>query len=167
MKKILLFLTILISSAFAMNAQLYYFVKSGSDVSSNTKISMFYIEGSRCITFAQSASKVSAELNRDSRYWENTLSRMLNKQREPFEYDSSLSTSSYDVYKSPIRSRGNVMTWENDGSITSYAFRALSSDGRTLITWRQKKGSNEVVDKTYYERIDSDILNQDPHDFLR
>lgn len=168
-------------SVLGMNAQLYYFVKSGSNLSSSTRIMMVYVSGSRCYSASKTASEISAKLHSDSGYWENWMYGNLQKADEPFEYDSSLSTSSYEVYKSPWRGQGDiVMTGYGDpygaygpsfgvtkGSRIGDYYRAISSDGKTCITWRQRKNSDEVKDRTYWECVNPDVLNQDPHDFLR
>lgn len=181
MKRFLLFLMCTLGWAVCMNAQLYYFVKSGTDVTSSTKIMMVYVSGTRCYTTSKTASEISAKLNSDSSYWEDWMSNKLSKADEPYEYDSSLSTSSYEVYKSPWRGQGDfVMTGYGDpygtygpsfgvrkGSRIGYYYRGISSDGKTCITWRQRKNSNEVKNKTYWERVDPETLNRDPHDFLR
>lgn len=181
MKKLLLFLTAVFSCIFGTNAQLYYFVKSGSDISSNTKIMMVYVSGLKCYSTSKTASEISSKLHSDSSYWEDWMSEKLNKASEPFEYDSSLTTSSYEVYKSPWRGQGSIeMIGYGDpygaygpsfgvtkGSRIGDYYRAISADGQTCITWRQKKNSDEVKDKSYWERVDPDTLNKDPHDFLR
>lgn len=171
----------MLGCVFGINAQLYYFVKSGTDVSSKTKIMMVYVSGSLCYSTSKTASEISSKLHSDSSYWEDWMYKRLQKADEPFEYDSSLSTGSYEVYKSPWRGQGDlVMTGYGDpygaygpsfgvtkGSRIGDYYRGISSDGQTCITWRQRKNSDEVIDRTYWERVDSDVLNQDPHDFLR
>lgn len=156
---------------FGMNAQLYYFVESGTNVSSNTKVMMVYVSGIKCYSTSKKASEISSKLYSDSSYWEDWMSERLSKADEPFEYDSSLSTSSYEVYSSPWRGEGQWVSdfsWEKTkGSRIGDYYRGISSDGKTCIVWKQRKNSNEVLNKTYYESIDPDILNQDPHDFLR
>ncbi len=171
----------MLGCVFGIKAQLYYFVKSGTEVSSSTKIMMVYVSGSRCYSASKTASEISSKLHSDSSYWEDWMYNKLQKASEPYEYDSSLSTSSYEVYKSPWRGQGDiVMTGYGDpygaygpsfgvtkGSRIGDYYRGISSDGQTCITWRQRKNSDEVKDRTYWERIDPDVLNKDPHDFLR
>lgn len=166
---------------FSINAQLYFFVKSGTDVTSSTKITMVYVSGTRCYCAGKTASEISSKLHSNPSYWEDWMYEKLQNDDEPYEYDSSLSTSSYDVYKSPWRGQGNlVMTGYGDpygaygpsfgvtnGSRIGDYYHAISSDGQTRITWRQRENSDEVLDRTYWERLDPNILNKDPHDFLR
>lgn len=164
-----------------MSAQLYYFVKSGTNVQSNTKIMMVYVRGTKCYVTSKTASEISAKLHSNSSYWEDWMDKKLNKNSEPYEYDSSLSTSSYEVYKSPWRGQGDIVMSSYGDPYGAYGlsfattkgprignyYKGISSDGQTCVSWRQKKNSNEVQNKTYYERIDADVLNRDPHDFLR
>lgn len=142
---------------------------------------MVYVSGTRCYSTSKTASEISSKLHSDSSYWEDWMYSKLQKADEPYEYDSSLSTSSYEVYKSPWRGQGDfVMTGYGDpygaygpsfgvtkGSRIGDYYRGISADGQTCITWRQRKNSNEVKDRTYWERVDPDKLNKDPHDFLR
>lgn len=171
----------MLGCVFGIKAQLYYFVKSGTDVSSSTRIMMVYVSGTRCYCTAKTASEISAKLHSDSSYWEGWMYNKLQKADEPYEYDSSLTTNSYKVYKSPWRGQGDiVMTGYGDpygaygpsfgvtkGSRIGDYYRAISSDGQTCITWRQRKNSDEVKDRSYWERVNPDALNKDPHDFLR
>lgn len=181
MKKLILSVFLLFGCIFNISAQLYYYVKSGKEVTSSTKIMMVYVSGSKLYSTSKTASEISSKLHSNSSYWEDWMYEKLRKANEPFEYDSSLSTRSYEVYKSPWRGQGQmVMTGYGDpygaygpsfamtqGSRMGDYYKGISSDGSTCITWRQRKNSDEVKDKTYWERVDPDMLNQDPHDFLR
>lgn len=177
MKKFFLLFAFMLMCVFSIKAQLYYFVKSGTEVTSNTTIMLVYVSGSRLYYSAtKRASEISSKLHSNSSYWEDYMYKLLQDDDEPYKYDSSLSTSSYDVYKSPWRGMGNMaMTSGAYGPRFSYVkgsqigdrYLGISSDGRTCITWRERKDSDEVLERTYWERIDTDILNKDPHDFLR
>lgn len=106
--------------------------------------------------------------------------KQLQKEDEPFEYDSSLTTGSYKVYKSPWRGQGDFVSYEygpygcvvptigvTKGSLIGNYYIGISTDRQTLVTWRQRKNSDEVKDRTYYERVNPDVLKRDPYDFLR
>lgn len=176
MKKFFLLFAFMLMCVFSIKAQLYYFVKSGTEVTSNTTIKLVYVSGTRLYSDTKTASEISSKLHSNSSYWEDWMYKLLQKYDEHYKYDSSLSTSSYDVYKCPWRGMGNMaMTSTPYGPRFSYVkgsrigdlYHGISSDGRTCITWKQRKDSDEVLERTYWERIDTDILNKDPHDFLR
>lgn len=103
------------------------------------------------------------------------MSEQLAKCDEPYIYNSQLTTTKYKVYESTWRGDpqanftpgwgGGSWSWSK-GSLIGSWYRALSSDNSTLITWRQKKNSDVVENKVYWERIEESTLNKDPHDFL-
>lgn len=181
MRKFFLFVVVIFGCVFNINAQLYYFVESGKEVTSSTTIMMVYVRGSKMYSASKTASEISSKLHSNSSYWEDWMRKKLRKDDEPYEYDSSLSTSSYNVYKSPWRGQGQIVMTGYGSPYGTYGpsfgmtkgsrfgdyYRGISSDGSTCITWRQSKDSDEVKGKTYWERVNPDILNQDPHDFLR
>ena len=177
MKKFFLLFAFMLMCVFCIKAQLYYFVKSGTEVTSDTRILLVYVSGTRLYSSeANKASEISAKLHSNSSYWEDWMYKILQKYDEHYKYDSSLSTSSYDVYKCPWRGMGNMALTNGvygprlsyfKGSQIGDLYYGISSDGRTCIKWKQRKDSDEVLERTYWERIDTDILNKDPHDFLR
>jgi|GEM_PF-5894579 len=175
MRKYIVILLLLCMSTMSCYAQLYYFVKAGTELSSSTSVMLIYISGGKMYTTSKSASEISSKLNSNSSYWRNWMSEKLRNDDEPYEYDSQLTTSKYTVYKSTWRGDpqanftpgwgGGSWSWSKGSLIGSY-YRALSSDASTLITWRQRKNSDVVDNKVYWEVVDVSILNKDPHDFL-
>lgn len=178
MKKILSVVFILLG-AMASYAETYYYIRAGKELSSSSSVSMMYISGSKGYCISKKASEISSQMYSNRYYWDNYLSEKLLKASEPYKYDPHLSTGSYKVYKSPWRGQGGPIMvsgpygyevysgeW-GPGPLIGYYYRAISSDGKTIISWKQRKGSDEVLDKIYYEVIDPSSLNKDPHDFLR
>ncbi len=173
MKKFSFLFIFMLASALSSSAQLYYFVKAGTELTSSTKINLVYISGSNCCWASMSASQISSKLYSDSSYWDRKMADQLSSDDEPFEYDSSMSTSKYTVYKAPRRGDSQA-TWSFGSGFgwtkgTRYGdnYLGLSSDEQTLVFWYQSSNSNEVKGKKYYERIDPSVLNIDQHDFLR
>lgn len=99
MRKIFLIIIILLGFVMQANAQLYYFVKSGTEVSESSTITMVYIRGLKCCVRTKKAREITSKLHSDSFYWEEWMKKQLAEQDEPYTYDSSLTTSSYKVYK--------------------------------------------------------------------
>lgn len=159
----------MLGCVFGINAQLYYFIQAGEEIKPGKKITLFYTSGSSAFRYFEYPSKISAKLYSDSSYWDNWMDSMLEKKRKSkncYEYDSSLSTGSYRVYRQPSLSE-RPGYYYTELVTTGYDYFAISNDGSTAITWYQRKNSDEVERRTYWERVDSDVLNQDPHDFLR
>lgn len=166
-------------SALRANAQLYYCVKAGTELTPSTSISLVYVSGNKCYVTKKTASEISSKLYSDRYYWRSWMSQKLSDANDPYIYylyDSSLSTTSFTVYKSEWRGQaqanftpnmwGGSMNWTK-GSLIGFYYRAISKDGKTIIGWRQRKNSEEVLDKSYYEIVSPDELNKDPHDFLK
>ncbi len=138
---------------------------------------MVYISGSDCYgSYTSTASQVSAQLEKDSYYWSDYLSNKLEKQKKPRTIDYSKSTSSYDVYKLATYNSGamqygpyGTQYWDAfaRGSQNGWSYWAISTDGKTMVTWTTPKDTDEVKHKTYYEAIDESDLKIDQYDFLR
>ena len=174
LKILLSVLAVTALSALKANAQLYYCVKAGTELTPSTEIMLVYVSGNQCLVAADKASLISSKLYSDRYYWRSLMSQKLSDTKEPYVYDSSLSTTSYKVYKS--KWRGNPqMIWDpgafsarwTNGSLMGFHYRAISNDGKTIISWRQRENSQEVLDKIYYEIVSPDELNKNPHDFLK
>lgn len=171
MKKIIVFILLMLACQFAVNAQMYYFMKSGSDLSSKTSIKMVYINGLEGYMETKSASVISGKLYSDPTYWEDYMEKAMKKKSKTilYKYDSSLSTASYDVYRKNMHGADQVVFPGSTiiGSIIGYYYLGIGSDGKTIVTWEERKNTNNVINKTYWEIIDVNTLNQNPHDFLR
>lgn len=176
MIKRVLFVLILLIGSLSSKAELYYCVNAGSELSSSTPVMMVYIRGGKGYVISRKASEISAKLYSNSNYWNSYMSQKLSEYSDPYVYDSSLSTSSYTVYRSEWRGASQPTyspgwgggTWGvAKGSLLGYHYKAISKDGETIISWKQRKGSEEILNKEYYEVIRPTELNKDPHDFLQ
>lgn len=154
------------------HAQLYYYIEAGEELTQSTDVLMVYIEGSKLTLLSEKASSISGHLSQDSYYW---VRKMRNRLADTtYGYDNMLSNSSYKVYKSPDYSYINGYFPQPDGhwasskkdKLIGYHYTAISSDKSVRIFWYQTLNSNEVKNKTYYNRINESQLNIDPYDFL-
>lgn len=163
MKKLLL-LVALIFSVLPSFAQLYYFKPENATLNNSTNVYIVYINGSDLGCTQKKYSEIIGKNASDSSYWITTLKKQMESGSALWRYDSELSTSSFTVYKSV---KGNSSGSWGDPNPNIYYYRAISSDGNTLIVWRQRKGSEEVIDRRNYVRISDSTMNADPHDFLK
>lgn len=179
MKKFVCFVVmVLLLGALNLEAQVYgcyYFIPSGTELTGSTKIKIVYFSGNTMAYTDEYASTVSSKLSSNPSYWANTLKKELSRRRSEnsiITYNSSVSTSSYDVYRGEtFGSQRYVQTgpfsygWvqSKDGG---HFFYAISKDKNTLIYWNEPAGSSDVRNKGYYDRIDEGMLKVDAHDFL-
>lgn len=153
----------------------YYFIPSGTELTGSTEVKIVYFSGNTMAYTNKSASTVSSKLSSNSSYWKNNLRNELSRRQSDdssIKYNSSVSTSSYDVYRGDtfgpqrfVQTGQFSYDWvqSKDGG---HFFYAISKDKKTLIYWNEPKGTLEVRDKCYYNRIDESTLNVDSHDFL-
>lgn len=164
LRKLMLML-VLLTIGLESNAQLYYYVSAGSELMPSTEISLLYVSGGNCYCTVMKASEISSKLFTDKSYWKSWMSQKLSEANDPYVYDASLTTTSYTVYKRKWYSTDGYWSFSR-GSVIGNYYRAISRDGKTIIGWRQRKDSEEVLNKKYYEVIDPEELNKNPHDFL-
>lgn len=175
----MLFLFVAAFIAQIANAQSQFFIKSTDELTSSTFVEIVYVDGLKLVVHSWKASEISGKLSNDSYYWDSVMRKRFSTPYYIYEYDSSLSTSKYDVYRKEYRDTsgiqsqyyydnyGRLQTKFTPGPITAYYFVALSSDGKSMIKWTQPVNSDEVRNKVYYDRVDESDLAIDSHDFLR
>lgn len=179
MKLKMLFLFVAVFIAQIANAQSQFFIKSTDELTPSTSVTIVYVDGLKLVENPWLAREVSGKLSNDSYYWDSVMRKRCSTSNEVYTYDSSLSTSKYEVYKKEYRdyrraqqyqyydSYGRLQFGFRPGPITAYYFVALSSDGKSMIKWMQPVNSDEVRNKVYYDRVDESDLAIDSHDFLR
>ena len=151
LNKLIVLIILLLSGISEMNAQIYYYLENGKNLSEYQYITIAYFEGEYLQCNKRTKHEIVAKNSVNSNYYGELSSEQVRKYKV-WEYDASLSNSKYDVYV------------KYDDGVGYY--RAFSKDKKTLISWRERPGSNNVVGKTYYQRISSQLLNEDPHNFL-
>lgn len=162
----------------------YYYVPAGENITRSTTVKIAYFNGRRAYFASSSCGSVLDNINRNSSYFINEAKKVCRISDEEynstrnyncFAYDSSISTSSKEVYKKPNISWHGTLSTDMFGRSTmggytttdSYSYRAVSDDKETLICWDENT-SNEIRNKQYFTRVDVKDLAPKPanRDFL-
>ena len=86
-----------------VEAQIYesdvcYYVSAGSDISSSTTIYMVKFSGRRIVCTSDSKSTATEKFSESSSYYDKKLDKLLENPNSGLDYNTSLSTSSKEVY---------------------------------------------------------------------
>lgn len=166
-------LILLLTFALGVKAEMLYLVKSGKEITPSVSIKMVYISGDKLLTLTKKANEISSKLYSNPSYWEDKMYNMIQKNYDnKYMYDPNMSTSKYEVYKTKRRGPNTVEFTsygyhEFPGSVIGYNYLGVATDGKTCVIWYQLNSPNDVRGTEYYEVVDPDILNKDPHDFLK
>lgn len=151
-----------------VEAQIYesdvcYYVSAGSDINSSTTIHMIKFSGRRIVCASDSKSTVTEKFRESSSYYDKKLDKLLENPNNGLNYNTSLSTSSREVYSCkwtglPELVSTGMFSAEWRTTKYGYAYRAFSKDTKSMIIWEENK-HGEITDKSYYVKIDkSDLL---------
>lgn len=149
-----------VAKAQLYGSDVYYYVPAGVNITDGTEIYMFYFDGTDLGCLSRSRKNIIKYLEEDSEHWCDELKRQLEKRTSTSEkkYDSSVSTSSRTVYKGawlgPMSTYGVGTNWGTYYPRIGDTYYAFSNDKESLIIWRERKNSSDVVDKKYYKRVD-------------
>lgn len=171
MKRFILFialsLIINVIKAQLSGSEVYYYVPAGSSISNSTTVYMVYFDylNDRFVLTSSSRSTVISKLESNSDYWYDKLMTYMEKPTNGFKYDSSLSTSQRVVYKKAwygstqfVPHTFNPMNPYDAGHfetpVIGTYYNAFSYDKESMITWQERKNSSEIINKSYYKRVD-------------
>lgn len=167
MFRVLFFIAFILSFC-KVEAQIYkgdvcYYVEAGSNISSSTTIYMVKFSGRRIVSESDSKSTVTEKLRESSSYYDKKLDKLLESPKNGYDYNTSLSTSSKEVYSTeslgmPVLVQTGMFSWEWQQPKNGYIYKAFSKDAKSMITWFENN-SGEIKSKSYYVKIDkSDLL---------
>lgn len=167
MNKILVIILFLFSF-YEIDAQIYggdvcYYIEAGQDLNSSTYIRIFKFAGRKIAQTWGNKNDVTDKIRQSKSFWEDELARKIDKVQNVMEYESSLSTSSREVYSED---------WKGDfqyirtGPLTGYwdcpkvgtRYYAFSTDKKSIIVWRENKNGEIRGDKVHYVRISKSEL---------
>lgn len=140
-----------------------YYVSAGSDISSSTTIYMVKFSGRRIVCMSDSKSTATEKFSESSSYYDKKLDKLLENPNNGLDYNTSLSTSSKEVYSCewtgmPVLVSTGMFSSEWRTPKYGYTYRAFSKDTKSMIIWQENK-SGEIKGKSYYVKIDkSDLL---------
>lgn len=177
MRKILFIMLTLLGVFCNVHSQIYnsgicYYIKAGSDLNSSSKIYIAKFSGERVVCWSYTKSEVTTKLRESPSYWENKLNKALQDPSNCFKYNSSLSTSSKEVYSRIWKGEARYVqtgtfSWEWRSQTLGYTYKAFSMDTKSMIAWDEDK-SGDIKDKTYWIKIDVSELSPQAknYDFL-
>lgn len=164
MKKLLIAIMVLFFISEETRAQfydddVYFYVKAGETISNdNTQITIIHFNDKKMFKVCYTSGWIKNELKKNSSYYDNYVKT----QQHKYKYCPEYTTSQRITYIEP----GGYIQLYNI-YIGNY-YWSFSKDRSSLINWREKYNSNEIVGKSYYIRVDkSDLMPKvSNHDFL-
>ena len=158
MKKFIAILTVFFTlsvSAQINDDEVYFYIEAGQELKSSTKIQIIKCDGDILKIASESMSKVSEKLAKSEDFYNEYF---LNNGTK-WKYNSSMSTSSKEVYQSSWTSGPNLVQtgqFSCDWVYTKIGmyYRAISTNKESMISWREKDNSSDILDKTYWKRIE-------------
>ena len=164
MKKILFLMYSIMGTVCSVHAQIYhsgvcYYIPAGEDLTSSTEVNIVKFTGSRSIAISDRKSTICSNLQDNRYYYERKLEEYAENPKSGLKYNSSLSTTSKEVYYDtwtswPPRYIPDVWGGHYDYEKLGYIYRAFSKDLKEMIIWRETKSGN-IEGKKYFIRITS------------
>lgn len=167
MNKILVIIFFLFSFC-KIEAQIYggdvcFYIEAGQDLNSSTLIRIFKFAGRKIAQTWGHNESVTDKIRQYRNFWEDELAGKIDKNQNVLKYESSLSTSSREVYSQDvvgdfqyIRTGPFTGYWEYPKIGTCYY--AFSTDKKSIIIWSENKNGEIKGDKVYCVRINKSEL---------
>lgn len=167
MKKIMFLMFSIMGTVCSVYAQIYhsgvcYYIPAGENLTSSTDVRVVKFTGSRVVLVSASRSTICSNLQDNRYYYEEKLEKDAENPNNGYKYNSSLSTTSKEVYYDkwtswPPRWVPDMWGGHNVYDELGYWYRAFSKDLKEMIFWKETKSGN-IVDKMYFIRISEEDL---------
>ena len=160
-----------VAKAQLYGSDVYYYVPAGVSITDQTLVIPVYFNGDNIVLdYSYDCSNYTRKgiiesLNNDSNYLLDKLKLWSENPKNScyYEYNSSMSTSSKEVYERKWKSDWRTVTIPQPFGFPTvqsvrddlgYYYCAFSHDKNSLITWRERKSTGSIESKKYYKRVD-------------
>lgn len=162
MKRILFVLLTLCLAAGARaqfyDTEVHYYIKQGTELTNSSIVWAFTFDGRKLVSRAMAKSEITAKFRQDANYMDELLRPRLDNPNYGYDFDEDLTTPRTVVYASKWTSNSQSrVTYNQNGSsdpIRGRAYIAFTQDRKRMVTWNMEDGSEEVLNKEYYVRVE-------------